>query len=249
MRCSRSHRSRPVSPSLCVDLTSHMQARWSWLGRIAFAPAVRLQEDLREGICAGSVPETLLLCEHEPVITLGRSADARHVLATPALLTARGVVLEQASRGGDVTYHGPGQLVGYPIFRLRRGVVAHVESMAEAIITVLRAFGITGVFRREQPGVWVGDAKICAFGVHVRRRVAIHGFALNIAPNLADFGLIVPCGLRGQPVTSVAELLGRHYDVEPWVTPIAEAISAAFERSLVHVPPGLVAGFASTTVE
>jgi lipoyl(octanoyl) transferase len=149
------------------------------------------------------------------VITLGRSADAAHVLAPAAELARRGVTVSAASRGGDVTYHGPGQLVGYPILELGRGVVAHLEAMAAGLAALLAELGIAARWRRDVPGLWVdgagpggAPAKICAFGVHVRRRVAIHGFALNVTTDLDAFGLIVPCGLRDAAVTSIGALGG-----------------------------------------
>lgn len=188
---------------------------WRWLGRVPFAPTAALQETLRAELHAGRGPDTLLLLEHQAVVTLGRSAVAAHVLLTPDALGARGIELHQASRGGDVTYHGPGQLVGYPVIRLRSGVRAHVEGMAAALIDVLAGLGVTAHYRPEAPGLWVaapasagGQAKICAFGVNVRHRIAIHGFALNLRPDLDAFRLIVPCGLSGVAVTSVAALRG-----------------------------------------
>jgi lipoate-protein ligase B len=146
------------------------------------------------------------LCEHEPVITLGRSARAENVLASSGALARRGVTVARASRGGDVTYHGPGQLVGYPVVRLRGGVVAHMTMMARAIGRVLAELGISTEFRRDAPGLWTNDEKLCAFGVHIRSRVAIHGFALNVTTDLTAFDLIVPCGLPGARATSIARL-------------------------------------------
>ena len=188
---------------------------WRWLGRVPFGPTVALQERLREDVLAGRGPETLILCEHDPVVTLGRSARPANVLAPPAELARRGIAVHAASRGGDVTYHGPGQLVGYPILELRGGVVGHLEAMASGLAELLAELGIAARWRRDAPGLWVdhagpagAPAKICAFGVHVRRRVAIHGFALNVTTDLSAFGLIVPCGLSGAAVTSVAALGG-----------------------------------------
>lgn len=189
-----------------------MHAAWRWLGRVPFAETAELQERLREDVLAGRAPETLLLCEHDPVITLGRSARAEHVLASAAELARRGVTLHQASRGGDVTYHGPGQLVGYPILRLRGGLVPHLEAMARGLAALLAPFGIAAAWRRDAPGLWIDrgeanrPAKICAFGVHVRHRVTIHGFALNVTTALDAFSLIVPCGLPDVDVTSIAAL-------------------------------------------
>jgi lipoate-protein ligase B len=156
-------------------------------------------------------PEALLLCEHDPVVTLGRSARAAHVLAPREELERRGITVCRASRGGDVTYHGPGQLVGYPILRLRGGVVGHLEAMASGVAALLAELGIAAAWRRDAPGLWVEQrggrpAKICAFGVNVHRRVAIHGFALNVTTELEAFDVIVPCGLRDAAVTSIAAL-------------------------------------------
>jgi lipoyl(octanoyl) transferase len=165
-----------------------------------------LQERLRADLLAGVGPETLLLLEHAPVVTFGRSARAEHLRVPPAELARRGVALAQATRGGDVTYHGPGQLVGYPIVRLRGGVIGHMTAMARALAALLATYGIDARWRRETPGLWVGDAKICAFGVHVRGRATVHGFALNVAPDLGAFDLIVPCGIAGARTTSMAAL-------------------------------------------
>ncbi len=135
------------------------------------------------------------------------------------------MAVEQASRGGDVTYHGPGQLVGYPVVRLRGGVVAHMTAMARAIGRVVAALGVVTEFRRDAPGLWTNDEKLCAFGVHIRSRVAIHGFALNVTTELDAFNLIVPCGLVGARVTSLARL-----GVAP--PPPLEALAAHIAREL-----------------
>ena len=134
----------------------------------------------------------------------------------------------QASRGGDVTYHGPGQLVGYPVVRLRGGVVDHMTAMARAITRVLAELGVATEFRRDAPGLWTNDEKLCAFGVHIRSRVAIHGFALNVTTDLDAFNLIVPCGLVGARVTSLARLLAP-LGVAP---PPLEILAARIAREL-----------------
>jgi lipoate-protein ligase B len=126
-----------------------------------------------------------------------------------------------------VTYHGPGQLVGYPIFHLRRGLIAHMEAMADGVALALAALGIEATWRRDRPGLWVGDDKICAFGVHVHRRVTIHGFALNATTPLEAFSTIVPCGLAGAGVTSIAHLRGHC----PPLPELAQSIAAAFAES------------------
>jgi lipoyl(octanoyl) transferase len=212
-------------------------AVWRWLGRVPFAATVRAQEALRERVLSGDAPETLLLCEHDPVVTLGRSANPANVLATRDELARRGVEVYAASRGGDVTYHGPGQLVGYPIVRLRAGVVGHVTAMARAIASVLRELGIEASWRRDTPGLWItragGDrgSKICAFGVHVHRRVAIHGFALNVGGALDGFDLIVPCGLTASRPTSIAAEIGSGRSV-PALHVLASRIANALGREL-----------------
>jgi lipoyl(octanoyl) transferase len=203
---------------------------------VPFAETVALQERLRAAVVDGTGPETLLFCEHEPVITLGRSARPANVLASAGELARRGVTLAQASRGGDVTYHGPGQLVGYPVVRLRGGVVAHMTAMARAIGQVVASFGIATAFRRDAPGLWTNDEKLCAFGVHIRSRVAIHGFALNVTTALDAFDLIVPCGLPGARTTSLARL-----GVAPLPTlrmlaaPIADALGAELGTTFSNV--------------
>jgi lipoyl(octanoyl) transferase len=229
-----------------------------WLGRVGFDETAALQERLRADVLAGRGPETLLLLEHDPVITLGRSADGAHVLCPEGELRRRGIALARASRGGDVTYHGPGQLVGYPIVRLRGGVLHHVQAMAAAVSGVLATLGIDARFRREAPGLWVaspsgggwsnrdggwsnrdgGWSKICAIGVHVHRRVAIHGFALNLDPDLSAFDLIVPCGLAGSTVTSVRALAGHSPTPAALATKLSTALAAAlaFEIDLEIAP-------------
>ena len=212
------------SPRGFVQLSA---IEWAWLGRLPYARALTLQERVHADLVAGRAPETLLLLEHDPVITLGRHADAAHVLAGPEALGRAGIAVLRTSRGGDVTYHGPGQLVGYPIFRLPRGVKAHVTAMAGAVVDVLAELGITAAWRPAQPGVWVGDEKICAVGVQVRRGVTLHGFALNVNVDLAGFGHIVPCGLPSAGVTSIAEL----HPNAPALPALAERLAAACARS------------------
>jgi lipoate-protein ligase B len=206
---------------------------------VPFAETTTLQEQLRQRILAGEGGETLLLLEHHPVITLGRSAVDEHVLVAAGELERRGVALHRASRGGDVTYHGPGQLVGYPVVRLDRGVVGHLRAMADGLIEVLAALGITAFWRREAPGLWVnsdrggaeGVSKICSFGVNIHRRIAIHGFALNVAVDLDAFRLIVPCGLDGVQMTSIVRVQGRSRSPIPSLERLASDVASAFCHS------------------
>jgi lipoate-protein ligase B len=205
---------------------------------VPFAPTTALQEQLRQRLLAGTGGETLLLLEHHPVITLGRSAADEHVLVAAGDLERRGVELHRASRGGDVTFHGPGQLVGYPVVRLDRGVVGHLRAMADGLAEVLGALGITAFGRRAPPGLWIKDerrggavSKICSFGVNVQRRVAIHGFALNVSLDLDAFRLIVPCGLDGVQMTSIERVLDRSRAAVPSLEALASDVASAFCRS------------------
>jgi lipoyl(octanoyl) transferase len=173
------------------------------LGLRDYEETLAIQEEARAQVIAGG-PEQLLLVEHPPVITLGRRGDVRHVLVP------RAPVL-RVSRGGDVTYHGPGQLVGYPILDLgRRGrdVDRYLRALEDVLIAVTRRFGVAARRKRGFTGVWVGNAKIAAIGVGIRRWVTMHGFALNVADLRAEFAAIVPCGLAGIGVTSLAETTG-----------------------------------------
>jgi lipoyl(octanoyl) transferase len=202
-----------------------------WLGRVEYGDAVARMEALRARILDGDASaETLLLVEHAPVITLGRRARAEHVLASEAALAARGVTVARSSRGGDVTYHGPGQLVAYPVMRLQTGVVDHVQRLANAAMAVAARFGIAARFDRARPGVWAatptGEAKLAAVGVHVHRRVAIHGLALNVTNALDAFDLIIPCGLYDVRVTSIAALSGQ----SPALPDVAAAFAEEFAR-------------------
>jgi lipoyl(octanoyl) transferase len=178
--------------------------RWAWLGRVAYADAWRMQEDIRAGILAGRDEAALLLLEHDPVVTLGRSTRPEHLPVPIEEIRRRGIDVVETSRGGSVTFHGPGQLVGYPVTPLVRGVREHVRALGEAIAAVLDRRGVPARYRGETPGVWVDELKIASIGIHVRRGVAIHGFALNVDVDLAAFQLIVPCGLQVR-MTSIAQ--------------------------------------------
>lgn len=184
------------------------------LGRVPWDEAWAIQRDYVEKRKAGAVPDTLLFVEHPHVITLGRNAEEKNILAGRDWLNSQGVAVFEADRGGDVTYHGPGQIVGYPIFDVgawRKDLRAFVKALEEAIIRTLGEYGIaahtregkeTGVYVLREDGV---PAKICALGIHMSRWVSSHGFALNWEPELRYFQMIVPCGLT-LPVTSMAEL-------------------------------------------
>ncbi|MQA00487.1 MAG: lipoyl(octanoyl) transferase LipB [Dehalococcoidia bacterium] len=189
-------------------------------------------------------PEALALVEHTPVYTMGARGGRRHLLAAPAALQARGARVVDTDRGGDITFHGPGQLVAYPILDLNaRGLRAadYVRALEQCVIDSLAPFGIEGSRRPGYPGVWVDDrgldAKVAAVGVRIQRGVSRHGLALNVTTDLAWFDAIVPCGIAGAPVTSMARVL----DAPPDVDRVLKAFSAAFERvfDAVLVEPSL----------
>src|SRR5215467_13873849 len=190
-----------------------------YLGRVDYSTALELQQTLVYLVKQGRVSHTLLLLEHPPVITLGRNAGEENIVASRELLAARGVELHETDRGGDVTFHGPGQLVGYPIFNLRAfepkiGAVEFVRKLEEALI---RTCGDLGVVTSRIPGltgVWTEDdwpGKIAAIGVHISRAVTSHGFALNVTTNLDHFKLIVPCGIPDKPVTSLEQEMAKSF--------------------------------------
>jgi lipoyl(octanoyl) transferase len=181
------------------------------LGLIPYADALALQRSLVIERQAGKVDDLLLLVEHPPVLTLGVRGDGgrMHILMTAAALAARGIEIFEAGRGGDVTYHGPGQIVGYPIINLnpdRRDVHRYVRDIEEVLIRVADDFGIEATRIPGLTGVWVGREKLAAIGVRISRWVTSHGFALNVSTNLDDFSLIVPCGIADYGVTSFARL-------------------------------------------
>jgi lipoate-protein ligase B len=226
-----------------VEAAPPISARW--LGRIAYRDAWALQKDLLEQRVAGDIEDQLLLLEHDPVLTLGRQADDAHVLATPRVLRHRGIEVIRVERGGEVTYHGPGQLVAYPILRLAdRGILVRplVAALEAAMIATCAELGVETFRRDGHPGCWVeGDPgrarphrKIGALGLRIERGVSYHGIALNVDPDLRDFDLIDPCGMPGLISTSIAEELGR--TAEPPSTAAVERagahFAAAFAREL-----------------
>ena len=193
------------------------------LGLVDYAKAWELQRCAVAARIADEIPDTLILVEHPHVYTLGRGGHAENVLLDEATLAAIGARLFWVDRGGDVTYHGPGQLVGYPIVhlgRLGKDVHAHLRRIEEVLIRVLANFGLEGRRDPAYTGVWVGDEKIAAIGVRVSHWVTSHGFALNLDPDLGYFAHIIPCGIHHRGVTSLARLLGRpvsRAEVEPLV--------------------------------
>jgi lipoate-protein ligase B len=207
------------------------------LGLVPYAEALAYQRDVARSRIAGSIPEdVLLLVEHPPVITLGRSFKERHLLASPQVLAERGVELFEVERGGDVTFHGPGQLVGYPIFDLerhRRDLHWYLRHVEEALIRALEELGIVAERNAGYTGVWTLGRKIASIGVHAREWVTWHGFALNVTTNLSYFDLIVPCGIEAVTMTSIAREVGG--DV-PSMREVEDVVSRAFGDVFELVP-------------
>jgi lipoyl(octanoyl) transferase len=205
---------------------------------VEYADGLELQKHLVEDRRAGRIGDTLLLLEHPPVITLGVKARGKptNIVASPEQLSAAGVAVFDTGRGGDVTYHGPGQLVGYPIFDLRPDrcdVHRYVRDLEEALIKAVGGFGVTGLRIPGLTGVWVGPAgreeKLAAIGVRISRWITSHGFALNVSPDLGHFGLIVPCGIAGRGTTSLERLLGRPVPMDD----VQDAVIKGFEEAFL----------------
>jgi lipoyl(octanoyl) transferase len=201
------------------------------LGRVPYARGLQLQEQLVAERQAGRVPDQLLLLEHDPVFTLGRNARAANVLLSGEALRERGFEVFETGRGGDVTYHGPGQVVGYPILDLapdRRDVHRYVRDLEEVMMRTCADYGLQASRVAGLTGTWLGDEKIGAIGVRIARWVTSHGFAFNVGTDLAAFDLIVPCGIRGRGVTSLERKLGRPLPLEDVMDRLAANFAAVF---------------------
>ncbi len=207
------------------------------LGRMAYRDAWALQNALVEAHHAGQGEDTVLVVEHAPVVTLGRDARHEHVLASPEALSERGVEVVETDRGGDATYHGPGQLVMYVVIDLKlqwRDIRRFVDALERTMIETVADYGLVATTRPKMPGVWLAepDRKIGALGARVRRWVTNHGLALNVNTDLRDFDLIVPCGLHGKGVTSVARELGRPVPMDEVAARATRYLARAFGRDL-----------------
>ncbi|MBV9188589.1 MAG: lipoyl(octanoyl) transferase LipB [Acidobacteria bacterium] len=203
---------------------------------VTYENGMRLQQKLIELRQQETVPDQLLLLEHPPVITLGRGGDVRNLLAPAATLDAQRVRFFETTRGGDITYHGPGQLVGYPIIHLGEGnrdVRRYVTKLEEVLIRTVAEFGITAERADGKRGIWAGNDKIAAIGVRIARWVTSHGFALNVTTNLDHFRLITPCGLHGTGVTSISHLVGRDVALAEVREIVAAKFAEVFERDVV----------------
>jgi lipoyl(octanoyl) transferase len=226
-----------------VRVPARRRIEAQWLGRIGYEDALALQS-AAEGSVASGGPERLLLLEHEPVFTLGRNASEADVLFTPAKRRELGIGLFEADRGGKVTYHGPGQLVGYPILNLdpdRRDVRRYVRDLEEVLLRTLADLGVSASrspLKERVSSVWVGNDKIAAIGVHLSRWITTHGFALNVTDEpLPYFRGIVPCGITDGGVTSVESVVGRRVAVRDVVPKLCARFAEVFGRDLEIFAP------------
>jgi lipoyl(octanoyl) transferase len=211
-----------------------------WLGTVEYSRACRLQDELADLRADEKIADTLLLLEHFPVITLGRRAIPNDILVSSTQLDQLGISVHESDRGGEITYHGPGQLVGYPIVDLKshgRDLHRFLRELEGSLIDLLGGCGLKG--RRFSPhtGVWIGDRKVAALGVKIRRWVSTHGFALNVDPDLSHFDLIVPCGIREHGVTSLRMEGVTELAVADLLEPTASAVRARFGRRLSYCSP------------
>lgn len=184
------------------------------LGTLDYLEAWDKQKEIHSAVAEERMPQTLILVEHPPVITFGRKGGRDNLLASEQWLGEQGFSLYDIERGGDVTYHGPGQLVGYPIFKVGRQVRDYLRNIEEVFIRLLAEYDISSVGSDGYAGVWVGEEKVVAIGVAIKRHVSLHGFALNISTDLKHFETIVPCGLQDKGVTSLSKLLDRSLTID-----------------------------------
>lgn len=205
-------------------------------GLTDFGEALELQRGLAQDRADGRLADDLLiLLEHPRVITLGRGARQSNIVATPDLLRRRGVAVHEIERGGDVTYHGPGQLVGYPIVDLtqhRRDLHWYLRALEEVLIRTVTANGVSAGRVPGYTGVWVVDRKIASIGVHVTRWVTFHGFALNVSTDLRDFDMIVPCGIEAVHMTSISKETGRQHPIDHVAGQVADHFGAVFDLAI-----------------
>jgi lipoyl(octanoyl) transferase len=203
--------------------------------------------ELAERRANDEIPDTLILLEHPPVFTAGKRWDPEHLLFDEASLARMGAELHHVDRGGSVTFHGPGQLVGYPIVHLgpEPDVIAYLRKVEEVIIRACADYGVNAGRSDGYTGVWAGERKVCAIGVRVQRDVTLHGFALNCATDLSWFGAIVPCGIVDRGVTTLTELTAREITVDDALPVVARRFADVFEKPLEAVPEELVAAFSA----
>ncbi len=194
-------------------------------GLIPYETAWKYQRELHAQRLAGDIPDTLVLLEHPPVYTFGKNSDRSN------LIDPQDAEVIQSDRGGDITWHGPGQLVGYPIINLeehKKSVSWYMRNLEEVIISTLKEFEISGDRISGMTGVWVGNQKVCAMGVRLSRWVTMHGFALNVRPDMSYFNGMIPCGIKGKGVVSMKDLLGKEIEIEDVIPPLIQAFRSVF---------------------
>lgn len=233
--------SRASSPSLSAAHRPGRAARPGWLltpGTVPYGPAYEAMHDLAARRAGAEIPDTLILLEHPPVYTAGRRTTDGDVLLAEEEIARAGAELHVVDRGGSVTFHGPGQLVGYPIVDLGPApdVIGYLRRLEEAILRACADLGVPVGRSEDHTGVWAGDQKLCAIGVRVTRGVTLHGFALNCTTDLAWFGGIVPCGLPDRGVTSLTELAGRTVSVDEALPAVARRFAEVFGLELRQGP-------------
>lgn len=205
---------------------------------MGYAEAHRMQLETHAAVVRRTAEPTLLLVEHPPVITFGKKGGREHLLASDAWLQQHGFTLHDVERGGDVTYHGPGQLVGYPIFHVGRRVQALLRGLEGAMVDLLAGYGIEAEGSPGYAGVWVGTEKVVAIGVAIKRDVSFHGFAMNVHTDLTHFETIVPCGLADRGVTSLTSLLGRHVSLDEVKPKLVHHLRTRFSPSFSETQAG-----------
>ena len=209
-----------------------LDCRWRFAGRLPYGEALALQKETVRRRVAKEIPDTLILVEHPPVITLGKMAKREHLIGSRP-----DVEVVETPRGGDVTYHGPGQIVGYPILDLtvlNQDLKKYLAKLEEVMIRAVARYGISAGRQEGMTGAWVGDRKIGAIGVRVEKWVTSHGFALNANNDLGGFDLIIPCGLKGKGVTSIAREIGHEVDLDELRRSVAEIFGEVVGRRMIH---------------
>ena len=209
------------------------------LGMVEYEEACRLQERVAQARAAGDIGDVLLLVQHPPVITVGRGGGREDILVSPALLERAGIVVRETDRGGRATYHGPGQLVAYPIMRVERErLYEYLHNLEQVVVDLLAEYGIGAGRIEEHPGVWVAGQKIAAVGLAIHDGITHHGLALNVAPNMEHFELLIPCGIADRGAISMQQVLGRAPDLHAVTRRFAYHFARIYRRSLEFAPYG-----------
>ncbi|MER3446448.1 MAG: octanoyltransferase [Candidatus Dadabacteria bacterium] len=219
-----------------MSITSENLVNWIYLERVDYSKGLSYQMEIHKRVSLGKYKGFLLLVEHNPVVTIGRFGDESNILISKEDMKRRGVEIWRIERGGDVTFHGPGQLVGYPIINLRDfklGVKSYIHLLEETLIGVIDRFGIRGERIKDHTGVWIGKEKIAAIGVYVKNGITMHGFALNVNTDLKYFSFIIPCGISNMGVTSMKEILGMEIPLEKVAVAFAEEFGERFQTNMI----------------